>query len=171
MMRSTTYPASPRENTTQLLLLLERFVSQIIVPILLSSTVLRFSVYQSEAGILFICCSYCFFFFSFRFLFHLVFSLEIAHILNKKADLFSVIYVQLVISENKQKNAVWFQVTCGSQFSRINGSIKWKYNFNILFKNVYQITPSFSSLENVLVILQTSEVLKVGSFFVSITTD
>ncbi|TRZ22993.1 hypothetical protein HGM15179_004032 [Zosterops borbonicus] len=38
-------------------------------------------------------------FLMFRFLFSLVFSLEIAHILNKKADLFSVIYVQLEISE------------------------------------------------------------------------
>lgn len=42
-----------------------------------------------------------------------------------------------------------FQVMCRSQFSRINVSIKWKYNFKFLFKSVYQITLSFSFLANV----------------------
>lgn len=63
-----------------------------------------------------------------------------------------------------------FQVICRSQFSRINVSIKWRYKFNFLLKNVYQITLSFSFLANLLVILQASKVLRVKSFSVSITT-
>lgn len=77
-------------------------MSQIIVPILLSNTVLRFpGLLVKGRHFIYLLQLLFFLFFSFRFLFNLVFSLEIAHILNKKADLFSVIYVQLEISESK----------------------------------------------------------------------
>lgn len=77
-------------------------MSQIIVPVLLSNTVVRFPVYLFVRGSRFIyLLPLLFFLFSYRFLLGSVFSLEIVHILDKKTDLFSVMCFQLVISESK----------------------------------------------------------------------
>lgn len=58
-----------------------------------------------------------------------------------------------------------FQVTRRSQFSRINVSIKWKYNFNILFKNVCIKSLSSSLLANILVVFTDQWISESQVFF------
>lgn len=69
-----------------------------------------------------------------------------------------------------------FRLHVGANFlglmAQLNGSITSIFSFKMCIKS-HHLSHSWRmrKLENVLVILQTTEVLKVGSFFVSITTD